>query len=227
MSVELTWLGHGTWIIASGSHRVLLDPFLNDNPACPLQADQVEPTAILVSHGHFDHVADLVSIAKRTSAPVYCVFEIAQWLGKQGVENTTGMNLGGGIETDFGRVTLTPAWHSSVLPDGTYAGNPAGFVVQIDGKRLYFACDTALFSDMQLIGRGGLDLAVVPIGDVFTMGPEDSVEAIKLLQPRHAAPAHYNTWPPIAQDAPKWAEAVRGQTQAKPVVLQPGESFTL
>ena len=228
MATELTWLGHGSWAITTGQTAILLDPFLNDSPTSPVKADEVAADYILVSHGHFDHIADAASIANRTGATVLAAFEISSWLQSQhGVKNTVGMNLGGGIDLPFGRVVMTLAHHSSQLPDGTYGGNPAGFLLRLAEGTVYFACDTALFSDMQLIGRAGIDLAVLPIGDLFTMGPEDSLEAIKLIQPRRVAPAHYNTWPPIAQDAAKWADAVRANTGAEPVVLEPGQKITL
>ena len=183
---------------------------------------------ILVSHGHFDHVADVAPIANRTNATVVAIYEIAEWFcGKHSVQNTIGMNLGGGVDLPFGRVTMTVAHHSSQLPDGSYGGNPAGFVVEAEGKRIYFACDTALFSDMELIGKPGLDLAVLPIGDLFTMGPSDAVAATKLLAPKQVAPAHYNTWPPIEQDASAWAELIRSETQSEAVVLSPGDSINV
>jgi L-ascorbate metabolism protein UlaG (beta-lactamase superfamily) len=225
MGVELTWLGHGSWQIKTAQHSVLLDPFLDDSPVASCKAADVEADFILVSHGHFDHVADVASIAKRTGATVIANFEIAEWFQhQQAVPNTLGMNLGGGVELPFGHVKMTLAWHSSQLPDGSYGGNPGGFLLTISGIRIYFACDTALFEDMRLIGEGGLDAAVLPIGDLFTMGPEDSLRAIHLLQPRYVLPAHYNTWPPIAQDAAAWAARVRGETQAEPIVLHVGQS---
>lgn len=228
MTAEITWLGHGSWSIKAGDHAILLDPFLNDSPTSPVKADDVEADYILVSHGHFDHVADVAAIANRTGATVVAVYEISAWFEAQhGVKQTLGMNLGGGVDLPFGRVTMTLAHHSSQLPDGSYGGNPAGFLLQLPTGTIYFACDTALFSDMQLIGQKGIDLAVLPIGDLFTMGPADSLEAIKLIQPRRVVPAHYNTWPPIAQDAAKWAESVRANTQAEPVVLEPGDTLTL
>jgi len=229
MSTELTWLGHGSWSITSGGKNVLLDPFLSDSPTAPVKPDEVAADYILISHGHFDHVADVVDIATRTGATVLANFEVATWLKKQGVENAVEMNLGGGTDCTFGRVKMTIAHHSSVLPDGTYGGNPAGFHVTLnDGdKRIYFACDTALFLDMKLIGAGGLDLAVLPIGDLFTMGPDDSIEAIKLLQPKRVAPAHYNTWPPISQDAGAWADRVKAHTAAEPIVIEPGGKITV
>ncbi len=228
MTTELTWLGHGSWAIKVGDHSILLDPFLNDSPTAPVKADAVEADYILVSHGHFDHVADVAAIANRTGATVLAAFEISTWFESQhAVKNTVGMNLGGGIDLPFGRVMMTVAHHSSQLPDGTYGGNPGGFVLTLADATIYFACDTALFSDMRLIGDRGIDLAVVPIGDLFTMGPADSIEAIKLIRPRRVAPAHYNTWPPIEQDAGKWAEQVRANTDAEPIVVAPGDKITL
>lgn len=227
MSNQLTWLGHGTWLLSVGEHTILLDPFLDESPTAPIKAAEVEPDTILVSHGHFDHVADLVSIAQRTGALVVANFEICQWVGKQGVENTQPMNLGGKVSLPWGEVTMTLAHHSSSLPDGSYGGTAGGFLLQLAGTKIYFGCDTALFSDMERIGKVGLDWAVLPIGDLFTMGPEDSLEAINLLTPKQVLPAHYNTWPPIEQDASAWAEQVSQQTAAKPKVLEPGETVEL
>jgi L-ascorbate metabolism protein UlaG (beta-lactamase superfamily) len=228
MATTLTWLGHGSWSIKAGSSTVLLDPFLDESPTAPLKAADVDADYILVSHGHFDHVADVAAIANRTAATVVAVFEIAQWFQQQhSVQNAVGMNLGGGVSLPFGHVKMTLAHHSSQLPDGSYGGNPAGFLLTIDEKRIYFACDTALFADMQLIGDAGIDVAVLPIGDLFTMGPADAVKAVQLIRPKRVAPAHYNTWPPIEQDAEQWAEQVREETEAEPLVLAPGESFEL
>ncbi len=228
MATELTWLGHGSWSIQIGNHAVLLDPFLNDSPAAPVKADDVKADFILVSHGHFDHVADVASIANRTGATVVAIFEIAEWFSKHhGVKEAIGMNIGGGIDLPFGRVKMTPALHSSQLPDGSYGGNPGGFLLTLADGKIYFACDTALFSDMKLIGAAGIDLAVLPIGDLFTMGPDDSVEAVKLINPRRVAPAHYNTWPPIEQNADTWAEKVRAETSAEPMVIEPGGKLLL
>ena len=228
MGSELTWLGHGTWAIQTSDHKIILDPFLNDSPTAPLKADDVDADFILVSHGHFDHVADVASIANRCDATVVANFEIAQWFAtNHNVENTIGMNLGGSIDLPFGNAKLTLAHHSSQLPDGSYGGNPGGFLLTLEDGKIYFACDTALFSDMMLIGASGLDLAVLPIGDLFTMGVEDSIEALKLLEPKRVAPAHYNTWPPIEQNAAVWAERVRSETHAEPIVLEPGGKISL
>jgi L-ascorbate metabolism protein UlaG (beta-lactamase superfamily) len=229
MSTTITWLGHNAWSIETGGTTILLDPFLNDSPTAPVKADGVRASYILLSHGHGDHVGDTVAIAKRTGAVVLCNFEVGQWLGKKGVagDRIIGMNPGGGIKQPFGHVKFTIAHHSSSMPDGSYGGVPGGFVLTLNDGRVYFACDTALFLDMKLIGAEGLDLAVLPIGDLFTMGPDDSIDAIKLLDPKRAAPCHYNTWPPIAQDAAAWAERVRSHTAAEPIVLEPGGKVAL
>ena len=224
MAVELTWLGHGTWLIEASGQRIVLDPFLDDNPKAPRKAADIETDFILVSHGHFDHMANVASIAQRTGAMVVANYEITEWFRtKHGMENVLGMNLGGGVQLPFGHVKMTLAFHSSTLPDGSSGGCPCGFLLTLEGgKKVYFACDTALFEDMRRIGAAGIDLAVLPIGDLFTMGPEDACEAVRLIQPRRVAPDHYNTWPPIAQDAQAWAASVRQSTAAQPVVVEPG-----
>jgi len=225
---KLTWLSHASWLIESGDQRVLLDPFLTDNPAATLKpADVGDVNHILISHGHYDHVADAAEIAKQTGATIVAIFEIAQWFtNKQSIEATVGMNLGGSVDLPFGNVKMIPALHSSDLPDGSYGGNPAGFLLTIEGKRIYFACDTALFSDMKLYAHG-VDVAVLPIGDLFTMGIDDSIAATKLIQPKSVLPTHYNTWPPIEQDAAKWAERISNETNAAATVLKVGESFEI
>jgi L-ascorbate metabolism protein UlaG (beta-lactamase superfamily) len=229
MSTTITWFGHSCFSLETDAGTVLVDPFLDDSPVAPTKASAVAADFILVTHGHFDHISDAVAIAKRTSATVVANFEIGEWLKREGVaeEKVVGMNTGGAVELPFGRVKFTYAQHSSVLPDGSYGGAPGGYVVQLPKLRIYFAGDTALMLDLKLIGLGGLDVAVLPIGDLYTMGPEDSIEAIKFLNPRRVIPCHYNTWPPIAQDAAKWADRVRLQTAAEPIVLELGEEFPL
>jgi L-ascorbate metabolism protein UlaG (beta-lactamase superfamily) len=227
MATTLRWLGHGCWSIETHGKTILLDPFLNDSPTSPVKADSVRADFILVSHGHFDHVADAASIANRTGASVVANYEICEWLGKQGVKNTQPMNIGGGIALPFGRVKMTIAHHSSVLPDGSGGGNPGGFVLTLSDAKIYFACDTGLFYDMKLIGAVGLDLAVLPIGDRFTMGPDDAVEAVKLLKPKRVVPSHYNTWPPIAQNTAAWIARIKAETQTEPIVVAPGGTVTL
>ena len=230
MATQITWYGHNAWLIETAGKSVLVDPFLDDSPTAPIKSDEVKADSILLSHGHADHLGDTIKIANRTGATVLTNFEVGEWLKQHGVaaeDKVIGMNPGGGIQQPFGHVKFTIAHHSSSLSDGTYGGVPGGWLLKLDGPRVYFACDTALFLDMKLIGAGGLDLAVLPIGDLFTMGPEDSLDAIKLLNPKRVAPCHYNTWPPIAQDARAWAERVRSHTAAEPIVLEPGEKFRL
>ena len=183
----------------------------------------------MLSHGHGDHVGDTIAIAKRTGATVLTNFEVGEWLKAQGVaeDKVVGMNPGGGVQTAFGHVKFTIAHHSSSMPDGRYGGVPGGLLLKLDKERVYFACDTALFLDMKLIGSGGLDLAVLPIGDRFTMGPTTRSTRSSCSNPKRVAPCHYNTWPPIEQDARAWAERVRSHTAAEPIVLEPGENFRL
>ena len=227
MAIELTWLGHATWLIETEGHRILIDPFLNDSPTAPITADEVETDVILVSHGHFDHVADVATIAKRTGAQVIANYEIAEWFSKNhALENIVGMNIGGQFQSSLAKLKMTNAIHSSQLPDGSYGGNPSGFLVSLKGKNIYFACDTSLFSDMQLIGQANIDVAILPIGDLFTMGPQDSVEAVKLIGPKQVLPSHYNTWPPIEQNTETWAEMISCETDTEPIVLNPGGKHT-
>jgi L-ascorbate metabolism protein UlaG (beta-lactamase superfamily) len=224
---KLTWLSHATWLIETEQHRVLLDPFFTDNPAAKVSADDFTENVshILVSHGHFDHVADVDVIAKRCGSNVVANFEVASWFGEKGVESTTPMNFGGQIDLPFGKVKMVPAVHSSGMPDGKDGGNPAGFVLTINGKRIYFACDTAYFGDMKFYAAN-VDVAVLPIGDQFTMGVDDSIEVVKLIQPKMVLPTHYGTWPPIQQDANAWAKRVKDAgSDAK--VLAVGESIQI
>ncbi len=227
MAIKYTFVGHGTHILEIGGKKVVVDPFFTSNPATDISADSVAADFILVSHGHGDHVEDLISMAKRTGAKVITNFEIGSWVMNHGVENVHQQHLGGGFNHEFGYVKLTIAHHGSGLPDGSYGGNPAGFLITAEGKKIYLACDTGLFETMRLYGEEGIDLFVVPIGDNFTMGPDDALRAVKLVNPKLAVPCHYNTWPPIAQDADAWAKRVEAETSTKVRVLQPGESLEL
>lgn len=227
MNTTFTFLGHGTHLIETQGFKILVDPYLDDNPAAPVKAADVEADYIFVSHGHGDHIADAVPVAKRLGIKIITNADLCRWLGKQDVE-THAQHVGGGYHHPFGYLKMTNALHGSGLPDGSYGGNPAGMLLTTkDNKNLYLACDTGLFSDMQLIGEVGLDLAVLPIGDNYTMGPEDALQAVKYLKPKHVIPCHYNTWPVIAQDAEAWAARVKAESSSQVHILQPGESFTV
>jgi L-ascorbate metabolism protein UlaG (beta-lactamase superfamily) len=214
-------------MIETEGTKLLVDPFLNGNPMAAVSAEDVECDYIYVSHGHGDHVGDTVEIAKRTGALVITNAEISSWLGDQDVK-AHAQHIGGGYNHPFGYLKFTMAHHGSGLPDGSNGGDATGMLLTTkDGKKLYLACDTCLFSDMQLYGDEGIDLAVLPIGDNFTMGPDDALKAVKFLRPKHVIPCHYNTFPVIEQDGEAWAERVNAETEAEAHVLKPGESFDL
>jgi L-ascorbate metabolism protein UlaG (beta-lactamase superfamily) len=225
--VRLTYHSHACFGINSAGTNLLIDPFLNGNPLADVTAEDVDADYILISHGHGDHVGDAVAIANRTGAMTISNFEIHDWLLAQGVERAHPLHIGGGFDFPFGRVKLTIAHHGSVLPDGCYGGNPAGFLLSLQGKTIYHACDTGLFYDMKLIGDVGLDLAILPIGDNFTMGPEDALRAVELLEPKVVIPIHYDTFDIIKQDAYAFARRVEAETQASCVVLKPGDTYDL
>jgi L-ascorbate metabolism protein UlaG (beta-lactamase superfamily) len=228
MTTKLTWLGHAALALETGGHKIVVDPFLEGNPAASIAPEAVEADFILISHGHGDHVSDMVPIAKRTGAMVISNFEIITWCEQQGLKNVHAQHIGGGHKHPFGYLKLTLALHGSALPDGSDGGNPCGFLLTTnDGRKVYLAQDTGLFGDMRLIGEEGLDLAVVPIGDNFTMGPDDALRAVKFLEPKVVIPIHYNTWDLIAQDEKAWAERVQKETKTRAVILKPGESYTL
>jgi L-ascorbate metabolism protein UlaG (beta-lactamase superfamily) len=225
MNESLRWYGHAAFQLRTGGYKILVDPFLNDNPASVVKADEVEADFILVSHGHGDHVGDSIAIAQRTGAMIISNFEISNWFEEKGL-STHAQHIGGGHFHPFGYLKLTLALHGSVLPDGTYGGNPTGFLITTnEKKKIYFACDTGLFGDMSLIGDEGIDLALLPIGDNYTMGPDDALRAVNLLRPKTVIPIHYNTWDLIAQDAQAWAERVAQQTSSQAKIIAPGEQI--
>lgn len=225
--IELTWYGHAAWGLNINGTQVLIDPFLEGNPVAATTADKVPADYIAVTHGHGDHIGDTVAIARRTGATVIANAEIARWLRGQGLTHVHAQHIGGGFHYPFGYVKLTIAVHGSSLPDGSYGGMPTGILITADGKKLYHAGDTGLFASMALIGEEGLDVAILPIGDNYTMGPDDALRAVKLLNPRVVIPMHYETWDLIAQDPQAWAARVRAETTAEPVVLPVGASYTL
>lgn len=225
--VQVSWIGHGTFQIESDGHRVLIDPFVNGNPSATQRADDFNPETILVTHAHGDHIGDVVEIAERSGATVYAIVELAAWFADQGLEKTVGFNFGGTADFPGGSAKLVPAVHTSTTPDGKVTTPPAGMVVRFGGKTIYFAGDTALFGDMAFIGDEGLDIAVLPIGDHFTMGPPDAVKAARLLRAPVIIPGHYNTFPAIAQDAAAFAADISSNTSSRVEIFQPGETREL
>ena len=226
----LTYIGHSAFSLDDGKNSVLIDPFITGNPVSRHKPADFSPQTIILSHAHNDHVGDTIEIARRTGAKVIATAELANWLSGQGVENAHGGNHGGTVSFAGGTTKFTPAWHTSSYStdSGVVApGVPAGHVVRFGGKTMYFAGDTSLFGDMALIAEETLDLAVIPIGDNFTMGPADAIKAVRLLSPLTVIPCHYNTFPLVKQDGNLFKRAVESETTARCFLLEPGEQVEL
>ncbi len=225
--MEIRYLAQSAVELVDGDTRVLVDPFITGNPKATVSADELEPTHILLTHGHADHYGDTVEIARRTGAPVLAIVEIANELSDLGVE-TFDPNLGGTVGFDWGWVKLVPAWHTSTTPNGTVC-TPAGLLIHIGGKLVYHLGDTALFSDLKLIAQRGnhVDVALVPIGGHYTMDRFDAVTACELIGADVVIPVHYNTFPAIETDAQAFKSDVENATETKVVVLAPGETHTV
>ena len=224
--VKVTFHGHATVTVESDGYNILIDPFFNGNPMAKIGPDDVHPDFILVSHGHGDHIGDAIPIAKRTGALVISNFEIVTWLGNHGVEKTHPLHIGGGNTFPFGYCKMTIAHHGSALPDGSYGGNPGGFLLLLNnGKSIYFAGDTALTYDMKLLEAYEVDLAILPVGDNFTMGPDDAIKAAQLIKPKFVLPIHYNTWPYIEIDIAELKNRMIKEAEVGVAVLEPEETF--
>jgi L-ascorbate metabolism protein UlaG (beta-lactamase superfamily) len=230
MALTLTYYGHSAFKLETAEHAVLIDPFITGNPSATVDAVEVNAATILLTHAHNDHVGDTVSIAARNDSTVFATAELANWLGTQGVSGATGANHGGTVHFAGGTAKFVPAWHTSSFStsEGVVApGVPAGFVVRFGGKTIYFAGDTCLFLDMQLIGEEGLDVAVIPIGDHFTMGPKDAARAASFLGAGIVIPCPYNTFAPTRQDPQAFRELVESTTKSRVSPMAPGSTMEL
>jgi L-ascorbate metabolism protein UlaG (beta-lactamase superfamily) len=225
--MEIRFLGHASFEIADGSARILIDPFLRpDNPAAVVGPEEIDPTHILLTHGHGDHMAHAVEVAKRTGAKCVGLVELARWLSEQGVEDVVDPNLGGTVELEFGWVKLVPAFHTNTLPDGRAIGLSAGLVIGIGATTVYHLGDTCLFSDLRLIAeRTPVNVALVPIGGHYTMDQDDAATAAELLDADTVIPMHYDTFPPVEADPERFKAEVESRSSSQVVILRPGESF--
>jgi len=236
--MEIKFHGQSCFELSAGETTVLIDPFLKpNNPAAVHTAEEVEPTHIAISHGHADHMADAVPVAKRTGAHCIGIVELAEWLKGQGVDAVSDPNFGGTVEFDWGYVRIVPAWHTNTLPGsedapfsaehGIVLGPPAGLVIKIGETTVYHAGDTCLFSDMKLVAqRSEIDVFCVPIGGHYTMDRHDAVLACEFVGAQTVIPMHFNTFPPIEADAEAFKSDVEAQTSSKVVILEPGETHS-
>lgn len=224
---KLTFHGHATFSIeADDGTDIVIDPYFEDNPGFEGSVDDIEADFVLLTHGHFDHVTDVEPLVRRTGATIVASFEIASYFETKHGFTVSPQHIGGGVQYPFGHVKLTPALHGGKLdlPDGAaYTTVPAGLLINFDsGQRFHHAGDTALLTDMQLL-KGKVDVAVLPIGDRFTMGPDDAVTAVDFIEPKVVIPCHYDTWPPIEQDAEAFKAAVGDRAHVE--IMEPGDSY--
>jgi L-ascorbate metabolism protein UlaG (beta-lactamase superfamily) len=223
--MDVRFLGHACFTLSDGDTTVLIDPFLTGNPNAAVTADEVDATTLLLTHGHADHVGDTVAIGKRTGAPLVAITELAGELGEEGLE-VVDCNLGGTATFDWGWAKLVPAWHTSTTPKGT-VNTPAGLLINFQDTIVYHLGDTALFSDLQLVGkRHPIDIALICIGGHYTMDRHDAVDAADFVGAKTIIPCHYNTFPPIETDAAAFQTDVEKALDATVVVLEPGQAHT-
>ncbi len=227
MPVDIIWHGHSTFEMRTDNYTVLIDPFFTGNPLASIAANLVLADYILVTHGHGDHIGDAVEIAARTGATIIANFEICNWIAAKSKVKVHPQHIGGGFNHPFGYVKMTIAHHGSALPDGSYGGNPGGYLITVGKIKIYFAGDTGLFLSMQLYGDEGIDAAFLPIGDNFTMGPDDALRAVHLLRPRVVVPIHFGTWPVINQSVDEWKKRVESETGSACNILKPGQKITI
>lgn len=221
--MKIEYLGHACFCLEDKGVKILTDPFLSGNQLASKKADEVEADYIFVTHGHGDHIGDTYDIARRTGATVYAVVELADGpMASEGITVKSG-NIGGSQKTPFGSVKFVPAAHGSGVP-GALA---CGYVLEIGGKKIYHAGDTALIADMGLLADEKIDVALLPIGGYYTMGPEDAVRAAKLIKPKYVVPMHYNTFPVIEQNPWDYKKAVENEDICQVKVLNPGETFEI
>jgi L-ascorbate metabolism protein UlaG (beta-lactamase superfamily) len=224
--MEVRFLGHACFELSDGDTTLLIDPFLSGNPKAAISADDAAATTILLTHGHADHIGDTVAIAKRTSAPVVAIVELAGEIGEEGVD-VRDPNLGGTVKFDWGWVKLVPAWHTSTTPKGT-VNTPAGLLISLGDAVVYHLGDTCLFSDLQLVGkRSPIDVALMCIGGHYTMDRTDAVDAATLIGAKTVIPCHYDTFPPIETDAEAFKSDVESAARSEVVVLEPGQSHSV
>ena len=229
--MKITYHGQSTIEIQTNGKSLIIDPFISGNPSATTKVENIQSNAVLLTHAHMDHILDAVPIAKANNAPIVANPELAAYMSWKGAE-TIGMNIGGTLDLGFAKAKMTHAFHSSGIIDEEnknilYGGMPAGFIIEAEGKTIHHAGDTGLFSDMKLIGdRYNLDVAFVPIGDHFTMGPEDALQAAEWYQAKLVIPIHYNTFPVIKQDANEFINKVE-QLGLKGKALQIGETIEI
>jgi L-ascorbate metabolism protein UlaG (beta-lactamase superfamily) len=236
--MEIRFHGHACFELVDGDHSVLIDPFLKpNNPVAVTTGEEVSPTHIAITHGHADHVADAIGVAKRTGAHCVAIVEVAVWLQENGVEQVSDPNLGGTVSFDWGWIKLVPAWHTNTIPGdeefpfsaerGTPVGTPSGLLINIGGRTVYHAGDTCLFGDMRLIAeRNPVDVALLPIGGHYTMDREDAAVAAELIGAATVIPIHFNTFPAIETDAGAFKSDVESRTSANVVVMEPGDAHS-